>query len=132
VQREGALITERIEHAPAMTVFRHGRMLKALVEIETRFLSALKIQPIFQSLNFQPFRLAVFAGPRVHFEGQTLESTNRCVVPENYLCRFQDVCQRIANQRGAFFHRDGLDLNDQYVAKLIDDYAGQIIRFAPD
>ena len=71
MQRERALVAKGVEHPAPMAVFRHCRVLRALIEIESGFLSVLQIEPVFHAIDRHPARLPHATGPRMHLTGHS-------------------------------------------------------------
>ena len=104
-------------------------MLKPLVEIESRLLPVLQVEPVVESVDARPSRSPSLARPRVDLRGQALELPDIRIVAENDFLRPGEAREQVADRRTPLFHGEGLELDDQRVAKLVHHDARKIIRF---
>jgi len=68
----------------------------------------------------------------VDLVGQALEAADVGVVAEDDLGRLHQFLEQGGDQGAALFHREGLDLQDEGVAELVDHDAGKAVGFGPD
>ena len=131
MERERSLIAEGVEHAPAGGMTRDRPVLRPLVEIETRLLPPLKVEPVLDPVDRHPARLPRTAGTGAHLERQPLQAADGRVVADNDLGRLHDLVEQRQQQADPLLHRQGLRLQHERVAELVDHDPGKIIGFRP-
>ena len=107
-------------------------MLLTLVEVKTRFLPGLQIEPIIQPIDLDPARFPRLPASRVHRTLEAFQPADVSVVAENNVFRAGHFGQQIADDPAALVHRQRLNLNHEGVPELIHDHARQIIRLGPN
>lgn len=132
IEGEGTLVATTIEDPPVLGKGRDLEGLLALIQIESGFLATREVEPIPNSINFDPEWIEGLSGGSPDIQGQPFQLSTGSVISKENIPWLELLCDPFLDDTGLRIGTKGHELDHKDILVLIDNDTGQAIRFRPD